>query len=108
MHELDGSAFKECFSLSWRNPYVLRLAFSAGIGGLLFGYDTGACVRDPIPLLRSCTINCSEVSEIPFLLNYFHLSSSTERWSFSCSGKNRARPFELLMITFMGSGDCAH
>ncbi|XP_066396729.1 probable inositol transporter 2 [Miscanthus floridulus] len=40
-HEFDGSAFKECFSLSWRNPYVLRLAFSAGIGGLLFGYDTG-------------------------------------------------------------------
>lgn len=37
----DASAFKECFSLAWRNPYVLRLAFSAGIGGLLFGYDTG-------------------------------------------------------------------
>ncbi|XP_007025026.2 PREDICTED: probable inositol transporter 2 isoform X1 [Theobroma cacao] len=37
----DASAFKECFSLTWRNPYVLRLAFSAGIGGLLFGYDTG-------------------------------------------------------------------
>ncbi|TKW30442.1 hypothetical protein SEVIR_2G037400v4 [Setaria viridis] len=41
VQELDGSAFRECFSLSWRNPYVLRLAFSAGIGGLLFGYDTG-------------------------------------------------------------------
>ncbi|XVF27294.1 hypothetical protein REPUB_Repub14bG0094400 [Reevesia pubescens] len=37
----DVSAFRECFSLTWRNPYVLRLAFSAGIGGLLFGYDTG-------------------------------------------------------------------
>ncbi|MBA0753244.1 hypothetical protein Gogos_021124 [Gossypium gossypioides] len=37
----DTSAFKECLSLTWRNPYVLRLAFSAGIGGLLFGYDTG-------------------------------------------------------------------
>nr|CAD1841530.1 unnamed protein product [Ananas comosus var. bracteatus] len=41
VHEADASAFRECFSLSWRNPYVLRLAFSAGIGGLLFGYDTG-------------------------------------------------------------------
>ncbi|KAL5197549.1 hypothetical protein ABZP36_001061 [Zizania latifolia] len=41
VQEFDGSAFRECFSLSWRNPYVLRLAFSAGIGGLLFGYDTG-------------------------------------------------------------------
>ncbi|KAL2343402.1 hypothetical protein Fmac_004687 [Flemingia macrophylla] len=39
--EVDGSAFRECLSLSWKNPYVLRLAFSAGIGGLLFGYDTG-------------------------------------------------------------------
>ncbi|XP_020675104.1 probable inositol transporter 2 [Dendrobium catenatum] len=37
----DPSAFNECFSLAWKNPYVLRLAFSAGIGGLLFGYDTG-------------------------------------------------------------------
>ncbi|XP_043701300.1 probable inositol transporter 2 [Telopea speciosissima] len=37
----DVSAFRECFSLAWKNPYVLRLAFSAGIGGLLFGYDTG-------------------------------------------------------------------
>lgn len=40
----DASAFRECFSLSWKNPYVLRLAFSAGIGGLLFGYDTGLLV----------------------------------------------------------------
>ncbi|KAF7842882.1 putative inositol transporter 2 [Senna tora] len=39
--EADASAFRECLSLSWKNPYVLRLAFSAGIGGLLFGYDTG-------------------------------------------------------------------
>lgn len=37
----NASAFKDCFSLAWKNPYVLRLAFSAGIGGLLFGYDTG-------------------------------------------------------------------
>ncbi|XP_057950209.1 probable inositol transporter 2 [Malania oleifera] len=39
--EADTSAFRDCFSLAWKNPYVLRLAFSAGIGGLLFGYDTG-------------------------------------------------------------------
>lgn len=41
IHPTDASAFKQCFSLAWKNPYVLRLAFSAGIGGLLFGYDTG-------------------------------------------------------------------
>ncbi|KAK4271866.1 hypothetical protein QN277_020495 [Acacia crassicarpa] len=39
--DADLSAFRECLALSWKNPYVLRLAFSAGIGGLLFGYDTG-------------------------------------------------------------------
>ncbi|XP_027332953.1 probable inositol transporter 2 isoform X2 [Abrus precatorius] len=39
--EADVSAFRECLSLSYKNPYVLRLAFSAGIGGFLFGYDTG-------------------------------------------------------------------
>ncbi|XP_068656054.1 probable inositol transporter 2 [Aristolochia californica] len=41
IHPAEASAFKDCFSLAWRNPYILRLAFSAGIGGLLFGYDTG-------------------------------------------------------------------
>ncbi|XP_059438128.1 probable inositol transporter 2 isoform X1 [Corylus avellana] len=41
IHVADTSAFRDCFSLAWKNPYVLRLAFSAGIGGLLFGYDTG-------------------------------------------------------------------
>ncbi|GKB19181.1 hypothetical protein Tco_0853104 [Tanacetum coccineum] len=38
---IRDASFRGCFSLAWRNPYVLRLAFSAGIGGLLFGYDTG-------------------------------------------------------------------
>ncbi|KAK4440188.1 putative inositol transporter 2 [Sesamum alatum] len=38
---VDSTAFKHCLSLARKNPFVLRLAFSAGIGGLLFGYDTG-------------------------------------------------------------------
>ena len=43
--DADMSAFRECLALSWKNPYVLRLAFSAGIGGLLFGYDTGKYIQ---------------------------------------------------------------
>jgi MFS transporter, SP family, solute carrier family 2 (myo-inositol transporter), member 13 len=39
--EVDKSAFVECLALSRKNPYILQLAFTAGIGGLLFGYDTG-------------------------------------------------------------------
>ncbi|XP_051129131.1 inositol transporter 4-like [Andrographis paniculata] len=37
----DKTEFTECFRTSWKTPYIMRLAFSAGIGGLLFGYDTG-------------------------------------------------------------------
>ncbi|KAK3001771.1 hypothetical protein RJ639_021536 [Escallonia herrerae] len=37
----DKTEFTECWSTLWKNPYILRLALSAGIGGLLFGYDTG-------------------------------------------------------------------
>ncbi|KAK4434839.1 Inositol transporter 4 [Sesamum alatum] len=37
----DKTEFTECWRTSWRTPYIMRLAVSAGIGGLLFGYDTG-------------------------------------------------------------------
>ncbi|KAL8481212.1 hypothetical protein ACS0TY_027656 [Phlomoides rotata] len=37
----DQSEFTECWSRTWQTPYIMRLALSAGIGGLLFGYDTG-------------------------------------------------------------------
>jgi len=38
---LDAKEFKTFWSIVWKNPYILQLAFSAGVGGLLFGYDTG-------------------------------------------------------------------
>ncbi|KAG8385843.1 hypothetical protein BUALT_Bualt03G0087300 [Buddleja alternifolia] len=37
----DKTEFTECWRTSWKTPYIMRLALSAGIGGLLFGYDTG-------------------------------------------------------------------
>ncbi|EPS58962.1 hypothetical protein M569_15849, partial [Genlisea aurea] len=37
----DKTEFTECWSTMIRKPYIMRLALSAGIGGLLFGYDTG-------------------------------------------------------------------
>ncbi|XP_027152251.1 receptor-like protein 14 [Coffea eugenioides] len=33
--------FTEYWRTTWKTPYIMRLALSAGIGGLLFGYDTG-------------------------------------------------------------------
>ncbi|KAG9445767.1 hypothetical protein H6P81_011895 [Aristolochia fimbriata] len=39
--KVDRVEYTECLRLIKRQPYVLRLALSAGIGGLLFGYDTG-------------------------------------------------------------------
>ena len=37
----DKTEFIECFRTVWTTPYIAKLALAAGIGGLLFGYDTG-------------------------------------------------------------------
>ncbi|KAK6932836.1 Major facilitator, sugar transporter-like [Dillenia turbinata] len=38
---VDKREFTEFWRTAWRTPYIMKLAFAAGIGGLLFGYDTG-------------------------------------------------------------------
>lgn len=40
----DKTEFTECWRTVWTTPYIMKLAFSAGIGGLLFGYDTGKTI----------------------------------------------------------------
>ncbi|XP_075643794.1 inositol transporter 4-like [Castanea sativa] len=37
---VNKTEFTELFRTIWKTPYILRLAMTAGIGGLLFGYDT--------------------------------------------------------------------
>ncbi|CAN1260067.1 Inositol transporter 4 [Linum perenne] len=39
--KVDKQEFTECWKISRKNPYIMKLSFAAGIAGLLFGYDTG-------------------------------------------------------------------
>ncbi|KAL3521843.1 hypothetical protein ACH5RR_014677 [Cinchona calisaya] len=41
VHPASKTEFLEFWRTIWKTPYIMRLALSAGIGGLLFGYDTG-------------------------------------------------------------------
>ena len=61
IHKAESTEFRDLLYLTSKQPFILRLAFSAGIGGLLFGYDTGACVR-PSFFLPACLCHCTFIS----------------------------------------------
>ena len=69
----DTSAFRDCFALTWTNPYILRLALSAGIGGLLFGYDTGIYKYNSLSLSLSLYACVCVYSKHVFFITFFFL-----------------------------------
>lgn len=73
IHKADKTELTECWRTAWRTPYIMKLALSAGIGGLLFGYDTGLKKKNQYSNLSSILFYFCIARGICFFFFFFAL-----------------------------------
>ncbi|KAG5559782.1 hypothetical protein RHGRI_003167 [Rhododendron griersonianum] len=86
----DETEYKETWQTPWKTPYIMRLALSAGIGGLLFGYDRVYYNLYQTPETWRWMLG---VASLPALLQFILMLSLLEspRWLYQNERVDEAR-----------------